>query len=311
MKWSSILSGLATFFAVFFTTKEIGLSILLGIIIFLIVSISWSVVIGGKFAEWKRENKRKEAELEDDTKKREKIIENRKKYAYENFTHTYIGSSPVFTCKNCEKKFKMTNSIVFNADIPDIKNKILNADIFEHTCPSCGNTQMIAYPCVYIDNNKKFVVTLAGPVGTDEEILSSISVRPGFIQRAVRTPVDFIEKIAIFDQGYSDMVIEALKLDFINEMIKGTGHEVLSMTFVPLEMQDDPTDTSTIQFDIVADPPLKHNATALPMEQFERYGKRVLRYVFEDIMKGEARFIDENWARSEKGLQFLRTMKQS
>ena len=76
------------------------------------------------------------------------------------------GDGPAFKCGNCGQivRMKMTSRIDVTGN-PELKAKVLNAQFFNQTCPKCGTSGIIPYPCIYIDNDKSLFVDIC----TDRE----------------------------------------------------------------------------------------------------------------------------------------------
>ena len=69
------------------------------------------------------------------------------------------SDGPSFKCGNCGNIVKM--KVVRRIDVtgkPELKAQILNAQFFKQTCPKCGTSGILPYPCIYIDNDKSLFV---------------------------------------------------------------------------------------------------------------------------------------------------------
>lgn len=69
-----------------------------------------------------------------------------------------ISTKP-FTCPECGHKgeFKMYNSVNVTLD-PKLKDRVLNGDIFDWTCPKCGESLSVRYNLLYHDMDNKFQI---------------------------------------------------------------------------------------------------------------------------------------------------------
>ena len=69
------------------------------------------------------------------------------------------SDGPAFKCGKCGNivKMKITSRIDVTGN-PDLKEQILNTKFFNQTCPKCGTTGLVPYPCIYVDNDKSLFV---------------------------------------------------------------------------------------------------------------------------------------------------------
>ncbi len=111
------------------------------------------------------------------------------------------------TCPACctEQSFKTCPNIDAAAE-PEIKESIFNRDIFRFVCPECGEEILVAYNCTYIDRNNNFMVALM----TDGD--GANVVAEGYTLRIVRTINEFVEKIALMEDGVDDRIVELYKI---------------------------------------------------------------------------------------------------
>ena len=65
-------------------------------------------------------------------------------------------------CPFCgeEIKFEIFDSVNVTVD-PELKEKVLNLDIFKTHCDKCGKERIINYPMLYHDMSKNYMVYLA------------------------------------------------------------------------------------------------------------------------------------------------------
>lgn len=125
-------------------------------------------------------------------------------------------------CPECGNKqeFMTFQNIIGDIDI-EIKEKVLNGELFVFTCEKCGKRFPITYPCLYHDMTKKLMVYLA----KDEESIDQMNgillgnselyenqMSQGYIHRAVKTVNELAEKIMIHDMKLDDRVIEIIKM---------------------------------------------------------------------------------------------------
>ncbi len=141
------------------------------------------------------------------------------------------------TCPECgtEGDFVLWQSVNTQLD-PETKQKVLNGELFQFTCPKCGIVTNVSYDLVYHQMEDQLMIQVAS---TDEEARVATesfnnflddSFMPGFSLseqnyhfRIVRNLNQLREKIYIFDQGLDDRIVEILKvLMFFNPGIKKT-----------------------------------------------------------------------------------------
>lgn len=126
------------------------------------------------------------------------------------------------SCPECGNKqnFVTWQNIVADLD-PELKEKVLNGELFLFTCEKCGKKFPITYPCLYHDMAKHLLVYLTNDLESIKEmnkaLLDSpetfeIQSRQGYIYRAVSTVNELAEKIMIHDMELDDRVIEIIKM---------------------------------------------------------------------------------------------------
>lgn len=115
---------------------------------------------------------------------------------------------------------------VNGAKDPALREQVVSGDLCVTTCPSCKVVTRLVYPCLYQDPERDFAVyflprTEARSIPTrDMETLSegeSVKTR-----RLVDDYTELMEKIAIFEHGLNDRVMELFK-----------AYTALSMMSVP------------------------------------------------------------------------------
>ena len=118
------------------------------------------------------------------------------------------------TCPDCHKdgEFRQYETINITEN-PNLRNDIMTRQIFSYTCPHCGETIIVSYDCIYLDTENKHCIALIS--NEIPALINSISVQDYAI-RIVSNINDFIEKIALFEDGIDDRVCELCKL-FLEE----------------------------------------------------------------------------------------------
>ncbi|QIB68981.1 hypothetical protein Ami103574_06435 [Aminipila butyrica] len=125
-------------------------------------------------------------------------------------------------CPECGHKqdFVRWQSILADID-PQLKEQVLNGELFVFHCNSCGKKFPITYPCLYHDMGKHLMVYLApGPEAVEEmnSLLFQSSeafehqAQQGYIYRAVSTVNEMAEKIMVRDMKLDDRVVEIIKM---------------------------------------------------------------------------------------------------
>lgn len=139
------------------------------------------------------------------------------------------------TCPECgtEGDFILWQSVNTQLD-PEAKQKVLNGELFQFTCPKCGSVTNVNYDLLYHQMEDLLMIQVAS---NDNEVKVAAesfdkfvdgSFMPGFDFseqdyrfRIVRNLNQLREKIYIFDQGLDDRILEILKiLMFFNPGVK-------------------------------------------------------------------------------------------
>jgi len=153
-----------------------------------------------------------------------------------------------FRCEQCGK--------YHNADIydgvdvskePQFRAKVMDASIFDFVCPDCGTVNGILYPFLYHDPTRRFMVQLVDHTvkedpftelfNTDDETDQAIKgvvedMKQRYYLRTVTTPNELMEKIAVFEAGLDDRVLELIKQGILAADASGT---ILQLYFAPTD----------------------------------------------------------------------------
>ncbi len=128
------------------------------------------------------------------------------------------------TCPNCGKESPFTVWHSINTTLnPDMKTTVRDKSAFRFTCPHCGHSTMVDYGFLYhqmedemmiyycqSDESAKEIYGLyTGKVGKD---MSSFLPDAKYLNRIVRSMNQLLEKLAIFDAGLDDRLIEICKV---------------------------------------------------------------------------------------------------
>lgn len=142
-----------------------------------------------------------------------------------------------YTCPYCGKQFDMTiyNAINVEQD-PDLRERCMSGDIFQHSCPHCHTDFMVMNPLLYEDPQHKFVIWVSNhDVGSALQQITQPLLKKGYTLRRCATVKEFVEKIQIFEDGADDIAVELAKYDsFIDflESRKGNPSDVTSIDYV-------------------------------------------------------------------------------
>ena len=130
-------------------------------------------------------------------------------------------------CPKCghEHDFTIWSSINTELD-PDLKERIRTGELFRTVCPMCGQKIDVVYPCLYHQMADRIMIyyapgresmekaAAAFETGTEAfgEITGDAPETAGYRNRVVGSLYDFQEKLAIFDAGLDDRIVEICKV---------------------------------------------------------------------------------------------------
>lgn len=125
-------------------------------------------------------------------------------------------------CKSCGRFFTSPAHQSINASTqPEMKERILNGELFLWECPECGARQLLKYPLVYVDPSQHLIICLS-------DVPMSIEDLGGNTGRLVGEVGELIEKIKIFDAGLDDVAVEMCKFVTLQEMRRDVPLKFLS-----------------------------------------------------------------------------------
>ena len=128
------------------------------------------------------------------------------------------------TCPKCgtEHPFVIWSSINTTLN-PDMKAAVKDLSAFQFECPSCGEKTYVDYGCLYHQMEDRIMIQYAnsdksaeqcyemmtrdGPTGILQDMRKN-----GYLLRIVRSQRELLEKIAVFDAGLDDRIIEICKV---------------------------------------------------------------------------------------------------
>lgn len=126
-----------------------------------------------------------------------------------------------------------------------IRKRVLDGELFDFRCPSCGYTAKLNYPLLYNDMKNRFMVYLIPKIDRfqlcDNELENKYSNLRNINKRIVPTFNAFKEKLFIFESGLDDMAVELTKLAISQTVSKKLGNIEVNEGY--LSMYDRETNT--------------------------------------------------------------------
>lgn len=130
-------------------------------------------------------------------------------------------------CPKCggEHDFEIWTRVNTDLD-PILKDKVKSGELFRTVCPSCGQPIDVVYPCLYHEMENKIMIYYAPGEKAMQDALAAFDegldlvgkekgfdpAGKGYRNRVVGSLYDLQEKIAIFEAGLDDRVIEICKV---------------------------------------------------------------------------------------------------
>jgi hypothetical protein len=120
-------------------------------------------------------------------------------------------------CSRCDHKqsFTFWDSINVSVD-PKLKEQLTQGELTTSVCQKCGLEMHITTDCLYHDMGKQVAIWLR--YSDQHQSANEINLRKAFSTisrskcRIVRSFPDLIDKIRVFDDNFSDYLIDLLKL---------------------------------------------------------------------------------------------------
>lgn len=140
------------------------------------------------------------------------------------------GIKKDIVCPACGQTQKLELYTSINAEEnPELRQDILRESIFDWECRHCGYIAQMAYPMIYHDPSRGFMICLrpSGAVSKAEPIPAVRSL----VKRSVKNPQELKEKILIFEAGLNDAAVELVKnaiVTVIRKSIQGNVHAYFS-----------------------------------------------------------------------------------
>ena len=130
-------------------------------------------------------------------------------------------------CPKCGALHDFEIWVRVNTDLdPVLKGKVRSGELFRTQCPSCGQKIDVVYPCLYHEMEKKVMIYYAPGKKAMEDAAAAFDegadavekergfdpAGNGYRNRVVGSLYDLQEKIAVFDSGLDDRVVEICKV---------------------------------------------------------------------------------------------------
>lgn len=200
-------------------------------------------------------------------------------------------------CGHCKEPFDVEIYTSINTRVdPEMELKVLNYDVFEYTCPHCGEKVKVIYDMLYHMEPEGTMIYLTDPSNVEEEIKTLDEFYNNDFKKfqelmkidppRVRVVVDLVElreKILIFKGGYDDRIMELYKSLLILQINERENMEIIRMFYDIYENKP---------IIVVIDKDLKEYHY-----DFREEGYRELEEQFEDKLEGFERYVvNENFA---------------
>lgn len=118
-------------------------------------------------------------------------------------------------CSKCGKQSQVTVFDSINvAGNPELRQKVMSGELFMWTCPSCGTPNLLSYPTLYHDPERKLMVWLTDDDSALEKakaVFAASEELSDYTARMVGSIGELMEKVKISDAGLDDVVIEMCK----------------------------------------------------------------------------------------------------
>ena len=140
------------------------------------------------------------------------------------------GITKDIVCPSCGQTQKLDLYTSINSEEnPELRRDILRESVFDWECRHCGYIAQMAYPTIYHDPERGFMICLrpSGAVSKPE----AIPAVKNLIKRSVKNPQEMKEKILIFEAGLDDTAVELVKnaiVTVIRKSVDGNVHAYFS-----------------------------------------------------------------------------------
>lgn len=133
-------------------------------------------------------------------------------------------------CPDCGAKTTARMWSGINAEVnPNLRLSVLDESLFDWRCPQCGYEAMLAYPCLYHDKGRRFMIYIL-PGKPDPAKAAGIGAQfpqlRGVRKRVTGSLAILKEKILLFEDGLDDRAAELVKLLLAMVLERGKGKRV-------------------------------------------------------------------------------------
>ena len=133
-------------------------------------------------------------------------------------------------CPDCGAKTTARMWSGINAEVnPNLRLSVLDESLFDWRCPQCGYEAMLAYPCLYHDKGRRFMIYIL-PGKPDSAKAAGIGAQfpqlRGVRKRVTGSLATLKEKILLFEDGLDDRAAELVKLLLAMVLERGKGKRV-------------------------------------------------------------------------------------
>ena len=116
-------------------------------------------------------------------------------------------------CQNCGKEREFTLWSHINVqENPELKEQLFKNQLFTFTCPHCGDEAIVNYPFLYQDGDSFRIFC------TNDNKVRKDALESDILTRIVTSRNRLCEKIAVFDAGLDDRVVERLKVLYMHRL---------------------------------------------------------------------------------------------
>ena len=139
-------------------------------------------------------------------------------------------------CPGCGARVAARMWTGINAEVnPNLRAQVLDETLFDWKCPQCGHEATLAYPCLYHDKGRRFMVYVL-PQEPDEQKAAGIAAQfpqlRGVRKRVTGSLASMKEKILLFEDGLDDRAVEFVKLLVSLVLERSSGKRVTQGLYV-------------------------------------------------------------------------------
>lgn len=188
-------------------------------------------------------------------------------------------SKEILRCPRCGAEGEMTFWDSVNVKLnPELKDKIINEELFFWTCPKCGEKIFVPYGTLYNDMENRCMLffDFDEEAENEEEEVEIPDVFGGLEDyqfRAVHGIMDMKEKIFILDAGLNDIVIEYIKYALKHFVSPEKFNKDDVIRFAGFR-KDSETDELSIGFIVLRDDE-QADGFSVPLQSYVNYAAKV------------------------------------